>query len=195
MPYTSYAIQHALALGDEHNLGGLAISNAMCGQVLEIQCKSTATSNKVYSGPKVKAVVVSSCNIHAHNCGTDLIRKTWDLATTGATPGEADCTVSRTSTNPMTASGLQCFIRPDHSEGKSNAYFASAGVFNTGGKLVESLYLNGVKGNPNGISPYYDFHGSGFTNSATLKVEFKDGSTSNIPYANCQVPGQAYIWR
>ena len=47
MPYTSYAIQHALALGDEHNLGGLAISNAMCGQVLEIQCKSTATSNKV----------------------------------------------------------------------------------------------------------------------------------------------------
>ena len=35
--------------------------------------------------------------------------------------------------------------------GKSNAYFASAGVFNTGGKLVESLYLNGVKGNPNGI--------------------------------------------
>jgi hypothetical protein len=57
---------------------------------------------QVYSGPKVKAVVVSSCNIHAHNCGTDLIRKTWDLATTGATPGEADCTVSRTSTNPMT---------------------------------------------------------------------------------------------
>ena len=96
-------------------------NNPICGQVYKIQCK-TGNGGTGPMGPGVEAVVVSSCNIDAGNCGIDMIGKTWNTVTDQATPGITKCTVERTTTNPMSASGVQCFIRPSHGEGKNNAW-------------------------------------------------------------------------
>jgi hypothetical protein len=83
MPTASYTVQHALALGDMDALGDLKISNAMCGQVLSVNC----------GGETVEAVVASTCNIGSGTCGVDLITKTWNATTGNAPFGISKCNV------------------------------------------------------------------------------------------------------
>merc|ERR1711988_1777716 len=95
---------------------------------------------------------------NAYNCGIDLIRTTWDVATGGMPPGIYDqCTVTLRDTLPMSSGSVECFFRPSSEYG--NQWYASVGVFNTGGRLPASATLNGHGGAFNGDSAYFDFNG------------------------------------
>lgn len=186
MPETSYAISHAIAVGDMPALGNLKLTNSLCGHVLKLHCPDSPQEG-------VLAVVASSCNFGAGDCGVDLITKTWNEATGNKPPGITRCTVSMTDANAMSAAGEQCFVRPDAVSGSSERY-TSCGMFNTGAKRVVSATLNGVSGTANGVSGYWDFSGSGFTGSAIFEVAFADGSTSSMAYSDCQTPASVHIW-
>eukprot|EP00122_Pirum_gemmata_P005560 Pgem_evm1s5068 len=90
MPSTSYTVQQAVALGEQPALGNLRVTNDLCGHVVRVNC----------GGDSVDAVVASTCDIGSTNCGVDMIRKTWDIATT-ISPGIATCSISLTARNPM----------------------------------------------------------------------------------------------
>lgn len=188
MPKTGYRVQHAIALGDHEAMGLLTAqrSNQLCGQVVSIHC----------GGRAVEAVIASVCNKNAHNCGVDMIRKTWSQATGGRSPGVANCRVTLKNTLPMTSRSPRCFFRPGSPT--SNAWYASVGVFNTGGKLPVSAKIGRIRGRFNGGSSYFDFHGHVgiHTHSrARLQVAFSDGSSANIPFSSCTPSGGAYIWK
>jgi len=187
MPMATYSVQHAVAIGDAgaNLLLTAQSSNQLCGQVVSVSC----------GGTPVKAVVASVCNKNAHNCGVDLIRKSWDLATGGATPGITQCSMALTNSLPLAASTVECFFRPSSEYG--NQWYASVGLFNTGGRLPASATLKGVPGSFNGDSAYFDFNGpvgqhSGST--APLVVTFTDGSSQTVPYGSCAWVGQAHTW-
>jgi len=189
MPMAGYAVQHAVAIGDAHANGLLSAQSAhqLCGQVVSVNC----------GGEPVEAVVASICNQGAHNCGVDLIRKSWDVATGGMAPGIYDqCTMSLESTLPMSSGDVQCFFRPSSQYG--NLWYASVGLFNTGGRLPASATLNGHQGTFNGAaSSYFDFGGdigAHAGSSVPLVVQFTDGTSLSMAYGECQWVGQAYIW-
>jgi len=187
MPTTEYSVQHAVALGDEAAMGLLTAqsSNHLCGQVVSVDCGGTA----------VEAVVASVCNINAYNCGVDMIRKTWDEATGGQSPGIAQCTVSLKNTLPMTSASPECFFRPSSETG--NEWYASVGIFNTGGRLPVSATLNGIAGTFNGGSAFFDFSGSigpHSGSSAQFITTFADGTSISVPFSQCTHTGETYIW-
>jgi len=98
-------------------------------------------------------------------------------------------------TLPLAAGTIECFFRPSSEYG--NQWYASVGLFNTGGRLPASATLNGIPGSFNGDSAYFDFNGqvghhSGST--ALLAVTFTDGSSQTVPYGSCTRVDQAYIW-
>eukprot|EP00802_Teleaulax_amphioxeia_P015690 Tamp_15786.p2 GENE.Tamp_15786~~Tamp_15786.p2 ORF type:complete len:159 (-),score=17.46 Tamp_15786:211-687(-) len=142
------------------------------------------------------ACIVSSCNIGAGNCGLDMISKTWDKATDNAAHGITKCTVELTTTNPMTASGVQCFVRPSHGEGKGNAWYTSVGLFNTAGKRAKSAVLNGKACTPNGISTYWDCTGfsSALNDQTDFLVTYENGETESVKYGACKVAGGHQIF-
>jgi hypothetical protein len=188
MPIAAYSVQHAVAIGDAHANLWLTpqSSNHLCGQVVSVNC----------GGAPVKAVVASICNKNAYNCGVDLIRKSWDLATGGAPPGITECTMALDDSPLLVSSEAQCFFRPSGEYG--NRYHASVGVFNTGGRLPASATLNGISGSFNGDSAYFDFNGDVGVHSGSstvpLVVTFTDGSSMTVSYGSCAFNGQAYIW-
>lgn len=188
MPVAAYSVQHAVAIGDApaNLLLTAQSSNHLCGQVVSVDC----------GGAPVKAVVASICNKNAYNCGVDLIRKSWDLATGGAAPGITECTMALDDSLPIASSEAQCFFRPSGEYG--NRYYASVGVFNTGGRLPASATLNGVSGSFNGDSAYFDFNGDVGVHSGSstvpLVVTFMDGSSMTVSYGSCAFNSQAYIW-
>jgi hypothetical protein len=187
MPMAAYSVEHAVAIGDaDANLLLTAqSSNQLCGQVVSVSC----------GGTPVEAVVASVCNKNAHNCGVDLIRKSWDLATGGAPPGITQCSMTLTDSLPLAASAVECFFRPSSEYG--NQWYASVGLFNTGGRLPASATLNGIPGSFNGDSAYFDFNGHVGQHSGStvpLVVTFTDGSSQTVPYGSCAWVGQAYIW-
>lgn len=188
MPKAVYTVEHAVAIGDAAANGLLTAqsSNNLCGQVVSVSC----------GGTPVRAVIASICNKGAGNCGVDLIRKSWHIATRGAPPGiYDDCTMALEDTLPMAADAVRCFFRPSGEYG--NLWYTSVGVFNTGGRLPASATLNGVSGTFNGDSAYFDFggyvgpHGSSDT---PLEVAFTDGTSVAVPYGSCEWVGEAYIW-
>jgi hypothetical protein len=187
MPKTGYRVQHAIALGDHEAMGLLTAqkSNQLCGQGVSVHC----------GGRAVDAVVASVCNKNAHNCGVDMIRKTWSEATGGRSPGVAKCRVTLKNTLPMTSRSPKCFYRPRSPT--NNAYYASVGLFNTGGRLPVSAKLGNIRGRFNGVSSYFDFRGHVgiHTHSrAKLTVKFSDGSSTSVPFRSCTPSGGAYIW-
>jgi len=181
-------VHHAVAIGDAHANGLLSAqsSSQLCGQVVSVSC----------GGDSVEAVVASICNKNAYNCGVDLIRTSWDVATGGMAPGIYDqCTVTLRDTLPMSSSSVECFFRPSSEYG--NQWYASVGVFNIGGRLPASATLNGHKGTFNGDSAYFDFNGMVGPHegsSAPLVVTFTDSTSVSVPYGSCEWVGQAYIW-
>mmetsp|Transcript_6102 Transcript_6102/g.16499 ORF Transcript_6102/g.16499 Transcript_6102/m.16499 type:complete len:390 (-) Transcript_6102:291-1460(-) len=188
MPTAAYSVQHAMAIGDAQAnlLLSAQSSNHLCGQVVSVNC----------GGSTVKAVVASICNKNAHNCGVDLIRKSWDLATGNTPPGITDCTMTLDDSPLLASSEVQCFFRPSGEYG--NRYHASVGVFNTGGRLPASATLNGITGSFNGDSAYFDFNGDVGVHSSSstvpFVVTFTDGSSMTTTYGSCAFNGQAYIW-
>ncbi|CAK0810416.1 unnamed protein product [Prorocentrum cordatum] len=188
MPQASYAVHHAVAIGDAAANGLLSAqsSSQLCGQVLSVSC----------GGDPVEAVVASICNKNAYNCGVDLIRTSWDVATGGLAPGIFDqCTVTLRDTLPMSSGSVECFFRPSSEYG--NQWYASVGVFNTGGRLPASATLNGRGGAFNGDSAYFDFNGyvgPHEGSSELLVVTFTDGTSVSLPYGSCAWAGQAHIW-
>merc|ERR1711879_1092950 len=170
--------------GDEEAMGLLSAqsSNHLCGHVVEIHC----------GGRPVEAVVASVCNKNAHNCGVDMIRKTWSAATGGRSPGLAKCRVTLKPTLPMVHNTPKCFWRPHISGG--NPWFASVGIFNTGHKFVVSAELDGVRGRFNGVGKYFDFSGKRFGRNARLVGHFHDGSSISMPLSRCIHPGRTHIW-
>jgi len=199
MPKTSYAVTHAIAVGDKPELMGLKVkqnNNLICGQVYKLSCK-TGNMGSGEMGTPVEAVVVSSCDIGSGGCGIDMISKTWDSATDNAQHGLTKCTVELTSTNPMSGSGPQCFIRPSHGDGKSNAWYSSVGLFNTAGKMATSARLNGKACTRNGISAYWDCTGfsSPLDDTSQFIVTYENGETDTVRYGTCQVPSGAQIFK
>lgn len=188
MPQTDYSVLHAVAIGDMATNGLLTAqsSNELCGQVVSVNC----------GGTPVEAVIASVCNKNANNCGVDLIRKSWSIATGGMPPGIYDqCTMTLTGTLPMVSNNMQCFFRPSSEYG--NQWYASVGLFNTGGKLPASATLNGIVGSFNGDSAYFDFNGnvgSHSSGTAQLVATFTDGTVVTMPYSSCIWVGEAYIW-
>ena len=178
---------NAIAVGDESALKGLKISNALCGQVLRVNCGSE----------DVEAIMASTCNIHSGTCGIDMISKTWNTATTdNAAPGIVECSVSLTDDTRAFGDGTlpQCFIRPDSRAGNYSEWYTSAGLMNTAGKLVQSATLDGVVGTHNGASGYFDFHGSGFGPESTIVFTYDDESIESFPFAQCK-SADVFIWR
>merc|ERR1712151_602340 len=101
MPQATYAVHHAVAIGDAYANGLLSAqsSSQLCGQVVSVSC----------GGDAVEAVVASICNKNAYNCGIDLIRTSWDVATGGMAPGIYDqCTVTLRDTLPMSSGSVKC---------------------------------------------------------------------------------------
>merc|ERR1719226_439553 len=100
----AYSVQHAVAIGDApaNLLLTARSSNHLCGQVVSVNC----------GGSTVDAVVASICNKNAYNCGVDLIRKSWDLATGNKPPGIKQCTMALADSLPMASSEAQCFFPP-----------------------------------------------------------------------------------
>merc|ERR1719221_2208448 len=124
-----------------------------------------------------------------------MIRKTWDEATGGQSPGIAQCTVSLKNTLPMTSASPQCFFRFSSETG--NEWYASVGIFNTGGRLPVSATLNGIVGTFNGRSAFFDFSGSigpHSGSSAEFVTTFADGTSTSVPFSQCTHTGETYIW-
>jgi len=183
MPAGNYAINEALALGQSGELGNLKWRNAMCGQVLGIQCGG---------GQYVEAVVASTCNLGSDSCGVDLVASTWNKATGNQPPGVASCTVNLVSTNPLQDSGPVCFYRP--TSPTNNQYYASLGVINTSGRLVQSATANGIQGQFESGSQWFDFNGSGLQGNAPVVFQFEDGSSASFTIGNCRAGGNVHIW-
>lgn len=187
MPKTTYAVVDAVAIGEKPPVGLLnaQISNNLCGQVLSINC----------GGETAKAVVASVCNKGSATCGVDLIRATWDKVTGDQPPGITYCAVELTGDSLMSIDSPKCFFRPSGEYG--NLWYASVGLFNTGGKLPASATLNGISGTFNGDSSYFDFSGNigpHKSGTADFVVSFTDGSSFTTPYSECIFDSEAYIW-
>jgi len=186
MPEASYTVEGAVALGDAPEMGELSAANNLCGQVVSVDCGGTPTV----------AVVASVCDINDHTCGVDMITNTWNPATGNAPYGEVTCKLSLTAENAMSGSSNQCFYRPDGVAGSSE-YSTSVGLFNTGGKLVQSSTLAGIPGTNSGNSGYFDFDSQGqplFVSSAELVTTFTDGSSVTTKYSECVKPSGAHIF-
>jgi hypothetical protein len=186
MPEAAYTVQGAVALGDAPDMGGLSAANNLCGHVVTVDCGGTPTV----------AVVASVCNFGAHNCGVDMITNTWNPATGNEPYGEVTCKLSLTADNALPGSSNQCFYRPDGVAGSSESY-TSVGLFNTGGKLVQSSTLAGVLGTLNGNSGYFDFDAQGqplFDSNAQMVTTFTDGSSVTTVYSSCVKPSGAHIF-
>eukprot|EP00122_Pirum_gemmata_P020578 Pgem_evm1s19232 len=97
MPTATYAIDNAIAVGWESQLGDLTMTNDLCGHVLKINC----------GYGDVEAVIASTCDVGKTTCGVDMVLSTWNTATNNMSPGQALCNVTFTDTNPMSASGIQ----------------------------------------------------------------------------------------
>ena len=69
-------------------------------------------------GPDIQAIVASSCNLGAMNCGIDMIAPTWNVATGGAPPGIGSCSVRLSTVRPMGGTTARCAIRPDSIAGE-----------------------------------------------------------------------------
>ena len=54
----------------------------------------------------------------AHNCGVDMIARTWNTATGGMAPGVTSCSVRLSTARPMGGTAARCAIRPDSIAGK-----------------------------------------------------------------------------
>lgn len=185
LPAGNYAITNALALGQETALGDLAWVPSLCGQVLNVNCGHST----------VQAVVASTCNLGSTSCGTDMIAKTYNLATNNASPGEVKCTVTLSTTNPLSASGPQCYYRPTSPTG--NEYYANLGVFNTSGKQVVSAAINNIVGKVDSGDGYYTFNSDGktlFTSNVPVTFTYNDGSTSKFTLSQCQNAGNVQIF-
>lgn len=185
MPQATYTVQHALALGQETELGSLRWRSGLCGHVLQVNC----------GGSTVEAVVASTCNVGSTSCGVDMIRKTWNAATGNEAPGIAQCTVSLSKTNPISGSTPICYIRP-YSD--SQLYYTSLGVFNTGGRIVKSASVAGLAGKFQSGSGYFDFDPQGkplFTSNAPVIFTFEDGSNANYQLSDCKKPSGVNIWQ
>lgn len=185
MPAGDYAVHHAVALGQSSALGSLKWTHGLCGQVLRINC----------GGSPVEAVVASTCNLGSDTCGVDLISKTWNVATGNKQPGIETCRVELTKTSPLNGGGPLCYFRPTSG---SHQYYASLGVFNTGGRVVQRAVAAGVNGGFQGGSGYFDFNGNGqplFTGDATVEFFFNDGSSNSFRLSDCRDGGNVHIWR
>lgn len=187
MPTTEYAVDHAVALGDEEEMGLLSADNAnhLCGHVVSVHC----------GGKAVRAVVASVCNKGARNCGVDMISRTWPEATGGKIPGIEKCKVELTDALPMASGSPKCFFRPSSTTG--NPHFASVGVFNTGGRLPVRATLGEHVGTFNGVSGYFDFRGHVGVHTGSSKAlvtHFSDGSSHSVPFRDCAHTGSTYIW-
>ena len=139
---TRYAVKHALALGDQSSLGDLKMRNALCGQVLTVNCGCE----------EVEAVVADTCDINTGTCGVNMISKTWDITVGRNKPHStiAQCTVSLSSTKPIAGDKYQCHMNPfpDFNPVFPSKSYYNLGLFNTGGKLVQSATMEGVQGKP-----------------------------------------------
>lgn len=184
MPTGDYVITDALALGQSTALGDLAWKSGLCGQVLDVDCGYGV----------VQAIVVSTCNLGSTSCGVDMIEKTWNTATNNASPGETTCSVTLSTTNPLSGSAMQCFHRPNSDIG--NAYYVILGVHNTGGKITKRATLAGVTGT-RGNDGWFMFNSAGqnlFTDNAIVTFEFEDGSSQQFTIGNCKPGGQTQIF-
>lgn len=171
-------------MGQESALGDLKWKQGLCGQVLEINC----------GGDSVQALVVSTCNLGSDSCGVDMIAKTWNKATGTAPPGEVECTVALTDTNPLSASGPVCYHRPNSDIG--NHYSTTVGVLNTSGKITSSASIAGISGQ-RGNDAWFQFDSAGqdlFGDDATVTFTYEDGSTQEFTLGDCKEGGQTQIF-
>mmetsp|Transcript_22314 Transcript_22314/g.27575 ORF Transcript_22314/g.27575 Transcript_22314/m.27575 type:complete len:195 (-) Transcript_22314:162-746(-) len=187
MPKTSYRVKYAIALGDMAALGNIALAPNkgadVCGRVLELNC----------GGEKIDAVVASSCNIGAGNCGVDLVGDAWDKATGGKPPGVVYCSsVALTEKKSMSTNDVVCAARPDSTN--NYYYYASLAMFNTGKRIVKAT-LNGVAGVPNSNnSPYWSFSNSRASSLSKFTVHTDNGESYSKQVGDCIDPKAVYIW-
>lgn len=143
----------------------------------------------------MQAIVVSTCNLGSTSCGVDMIAKTWNTATNNSSPGEITCSVTLSTTNPLSGSNMQCFHRPNSDIG--SPYYVILGVLNTNGKITKSAKLAGVTAT-RGNDDWFIFNSSGqknFTDNAIAIFTFEDGSTQQFTVGNCKNGGQTKIFQ
>lgn len=183
VPNGNYVLTDAIALGQSPALGDLQYRPGLCGQVLIVTCES---------GVAIPAVVVSTCDIGSGNCGVDMITKTWNKATKNAPFGEAKCSVTKSSQNPM-AGGTRCFHRYGSA---TDAYSRILGVMNTGGELVASATLAGQPGT-HSSGAWFEFNANGqplFKNGAAVEFTYESGAKAKFTLDECAPPGGVQIF-
>ncbi|XP_055345536.1 uncharacterized protein LOC129593311 [Paramacrobiotus metropolitanus] len=178
LPSASYTVQWPVRLGDIGSLQDLKYSPGMCGQVLNIDCRSGALDT-----------IVNNANLGG---GLDLYASTWDRATDSKPPGESRCSVILSTRNAMDANGPQCFYAPTSE--KNNAFFKLLGVFNTNGQVGVSASLDGRPGSFNGLQPYFAFHGGPIDSGAQAVFRFSDGSTFSTSLRDCIAQSGVQMW-
>lgn len=185
LPSTTYAITDALALGQGTALGDLAFRPGLCGKVLNVQCTG---------GQNVPAVVASTCNIGSTSCGVDLIAKTWAKATGNAQPGVSSCTVTLSSTNPISGGSATCYQRPNTA---GSAYYQNLGLLNAGSEIVKSATLAGVAGAvTNGDWFGFDSGGQAlFTSTAKVIFTYESGSSVSFQLSACKASSSVQIFQ
>ncbi|KAJ3346343.1 hypothetical protein HDU83_003153 [Entophlyctis luteolus] len=185
LPVASYANTHyAFALGDQAALGSLSFAPKYCGQMFQINCGHSS----------VLAVVASTCDIGGHDCGADMIAPLWNAATANASPGLVNCSLSLTTSNPISSSTAPiCFYRPSSEFG--NAYYKLLGVLNTSGRLVSGAKLAGISGTVSS-GDWYQFQAgaSPFKTTDSVVFTYTDGTSSTFALSQCVQPSGVQIF-
>lgn len=167
-----------------------------CGQLYDIQCKNFAG----VTGPKISAVVVSTCDVSSYGCGVDMITSTWNKVTKNADFGEASCTAELNKSSIFkNHEGMVCSFRSTDNCGdcQSNLYSTSVGLVNTKGKIVVSVRADGksMRNNDN-YNQFWDGGGGNgpYNGNSKFVFTFADGNTRTCLYNELQKPSKVHIW-
>ncbi|OXA57057.1 uncharacterized protein LOC110847205 [Folsomia candida] len=179
LPEADYASGiHPVALGDISSLGNLKFKPGLCGHILRVDCGHGSVD-----------IVVNNANLGG---GLDLYSSSWDLATGHKPPGQDWCSVQATTRNLFSNSGPRCYYNP--SSEMNNDYYHQLGLFNVGGKVVDSANLGGHQGSWNSITGYFSFDGGPVGRDATVTFKYTDGSSFAVLLNDCKKVMAMHTW-
>jgi len=198
VPAFGYGMEYrddAIAVGDLRALGPLMIKtepegHRNCGQLYDIQCKNFAG----VTGPKISAIVVSTCDVGDYSCGVDMVHSTWKKATKNADCC-AVCTVELNKSSIFkNYEDMVCTFRADCGDCQYNPYYASVGLVNTKGKIVVSVSADGQSmRNNDGYNQFWDGNGP-YNGNSKFVFTFADGNTHSCKYNELRKPSNVHIW-
>ena len=184
-------LPQVIAPGFGSDLGDLAIVNGSvrnCGQVYKIQCQAT-NGGAGYGDLLTPTYAVVSSQCPDEGCGIDMQLDTWNSATENSPSGITSCNIELSNKNPLPGDNYQCFHR--NGSDLNNAWYASVGIFNTQGQIIESIKIDDTVGSANGTcSVYFDVDSPpvGFVRSSSI-VSFKffgDDTWNKVEYSTCK---------